>query len=101
MGNVNQHDYVWIGPRSDHSGRTKAHRALSPSPMLLDLRKRPVYAGDVGPGTWVVELAGRAVPVTVPPGAVPVLAGFLSPHAYVVPVYPVGLVQPSALRSIA
>jgi hypothetical protein len=69
--------------------------------MLLDPRKRPVYAGDVGPGTWVVELTGRAVPVTVPSGAVAVLAGFLSPHAYVVPVYPIGIVQPSPLRSIA
>jgi hypothetical protein len=41
------------------------------------------------------------MPVTVPPGAVAVLAGFVSPHAYVVPVDPIGLVVASALRSIA
>lgn len=101
MFNVNPHDYLWAGPRSDRSDQTNARQALSPSPLLLDPRKRPVYAGDVGPGTWVVEVPGRAVPVTVPRGAVAVLAGFVSPHAYVVPVYPIGHVPAGALRSIA
>ena len=93
MIDVNPHDYLWAGPRSDRSDQTNARQALSPS--------RPVYAGDVGPGTWVVEVPGRAVPVTVPRGAVAVLAGFVSPHAYVVPVYPIGHVPAGALRSIA
>lgn len=95
------HEYVVTGPRSGRSGRMPAHRALSASPLPLDPNARPVYAGDVGPGTWVVELAGRAVPVTVPVGAVAVLAGCLSPHAYVTPVQSVGPVAPGALRSIA
>jgi hypothetical protein len=98
---VKLHEYVVTGPRSGRSGRMPAHRALSPSPLLLDPNARPVYAGDVGPGTWVVELAGRAVPVTAPVGAVAVLAGCLSPHAYVTPVRAVDRVAPAALRSIA
>ena len=107
MRNVNPQDYVWTGPRSDRSGQRNSHQVLPPPPQLLDPRKRPVFAGDVGPGTWVIELPGfvelpaRAMPVTVPPGAVAVLAGFVSPHAYVVPVDPIGLVAASALRSIA
>ena len=95
------HEHVGIGPRYGRTGRMPAHRALSASPLPLDLNARPVYAGDVGPGTWVVELADRAVPATVPVGAVAVLAGCLSPHAYVTPVQAVGPVVPAALRSIA
>ena len=98
---VKLHEHVGIGPRYGRTGRMPAHRALSASPLPLDLNARPVYAGDVGPGTWVVELADRAVPVTAPVGAVAVLAGCLSPHAYVTPVQAVGPVAPGALRSIA
>lgn len=82
------------GPRNGRSGRMPAHRALSASPLPLDPTIRPVYAGDVGPGTWVVELAGRTLPVMVPVGAVAVLAACLSPHAYVTPVRSVGPVAP-------
>jgi len=98
---VNTREYVWTGPRNGRSGRIPAQRALSLSPLPLDPNARPVYAGDVGPGTWVVELPGRAVPVTVPVGAVAVLAGCLSPHAYVTPVEAIGRTRPGALRSIA
>jgi len=99
MSNVITAENVCTSPNIGRAGRTHAHRALSPSSLLLDPNKQPVYAGDVGPETWVVELPGRAVPVTLP--LVAVLAGFLSPHAYVLPVHQVGLAQPSALRSIA
>jgi len=101
VSTVKLHEYVGKGSRNGRTGRMPAHRALSASPLPLDPTTRPVYAGDVGPGTWVVELAGRAVPVTVPVGAVAVLAGCLSPHAHVTPVQSVGLVAPGALRSIA
>jgi hypothetical protein len=98
---VKLHEYVSTGPRNGRSGRMPARRALSPSPLPLDPNARPVYAGDVGPGTWVVELPGRAMPVTVPAGAVAVLAGCLAPHAYVTPVQSAVGVAPGALRSIA
>ena len=98
---VKLHEYVVTGPRSGRSGRMPAHRALSPSPLPLDPNARPVYAGDVGPGTWVVELPGRAVPVTVPVGALAVLAGCLAPHAYVTPVQSAVPAAPGKLRSIA
>ena len=101
LNDVSIRDYVRAGSRKGRPGRMPAHRALSPSPLPLDPNTRPVYAGDVGPGTWVVELAGRAVPVTVPVGAIAVLAGCLSPHAYVTPVQSAGLAVPGALRSIA
>ena len=98
---VKLHEYVGIGARDDRIGRMPALRALSESPLPRDLNARPVYAGDVGPGTWVVELSGRSVPVTAPVGAVAVLAGCLSPHAYVTPVQAVGPVAPGAVRAIA
>jgi hypothetical protein len=98
---VSTHEYVWTGPRNPRTGRMPAHVPLAASPLPLDANARPVYAGDVGPGTWVVELPGRTVPVTVPVGAVAVLAGCLSPHAYVTPVQSAVPVAPGALRSIA
>lgn len=101
LNDVKTHDYVWTGPRTGRSGRIPAHRALPSSLLPVDPNTRPVYAGDVGPGTWVVELPGRAVPVTVPVDAVAVLAGCLAPHAYVTPVQSTGPVARGALRSIA
>lgn len=101
LNTVKLHEYVWTGPRNGRSGRMPARRALSSSLLPLDPNTRPVYAGDVGPGTWVVELPGRAVPVTVPVGAVAVLAGCLSPHAYVTPVRSAVPVASADLRSIA
>lgn len=101
LNDVKLHEYVWTEPRNGRSGRMPAHRALSSSPLPLDPNARPVYAGDVGPGTWVVELAGRAVPLTVPVGAIAVLAGCLSPHAYVTPVQSAVPVVSGKLRSIA
>ena len=101
MRDVFTDEYVCISPHIGRSGRTHSHRALSPSQLLLNPNEQPIYAGDVGPGTWVVELPGRAVPGTVPLDGVGVLAGFLPPHAYVVPVDPIGTATVSALRSIA
>ena len=56
---------------------------LPPNPFTV-----PVYAGNLGPGTWVVEVAAGVVPVGVARNAVAVLAGFLPPHTYVTPVGP-------------
>ena len=95
------HEYIGTGSRNGRSGRMSARRALSSSPLPLDPNTRPVYAGDVGPGTWVVELPGRSVPVTAPVGAVAVLAGCLSPHAYVTPAQSAVPVTSGELRSIA
>jgi hypothetical protein len=76
-----------------HPDRATAHTTrrdigCEPSSLLvpLDPTKAPVYAGDLGPGTWVVEVPAGVVPVTVPLNAIAVLAGFLPPHAYVTPV---------------
>jgi hypothetical protein len=101
VNTVIPHEDVWPSPRSDCAGTLHRHRQIATPPLLFDPSKRPVYAGDVGPGTWVVEVPARVVPVTVPLGAVAVLAGGLSPHAFVTPVHPTGFAQPGALRSIA
>ena len=76
-----------------HPDRATAHTTrrnigCEPSSLLvpLDPTKAPVYAGDLGPGTWVVEVPAGVVPVTVPPDAVAVLAGLLAPHTSVTPV---------------
>jgi len=98
---VNPQKSPWIARRRGRAGLAQVTQSPAPSPLLLDPTSRPVYAGDVGPGTWVVELPGRVVPVTVPPGAVAVPAGFLSPHAYVAPVRMNGVVMSESLLSIA
>ena len=98
---VNPDDYVSIGYRDGHASLLQFKQAPAALPVLVYPTSRPVYAGDVGPGTWVVELPGRVVPVTVPLGAVAVLAGCLSPYAYVVPVRPGGAVASEPLQSIA
>jgi hypothetical protein len=46
----------------------------------------PVFAGDLGPSTWVVEVPAATAPVALPRSAVAVLAGFLPPHTRVIPV---------------
>jgi hypothetical protein len=77
-----------ITTRRDTGRHLAAQRHSEPSrpPVPVDPAKAPVYAGDVGPGTWVVEVSAGVVPVTVPLNAIAVLAGFLPPHAYVTPV---------------
>ena len=78
-----------IAISTTRTGRNRlAHRHIEPSSLPVPLAKSmvPVYAGNVGPGTWVVEVAAGVTPVAVPPGAIAVLAGFLPPHTYVTPV---------------
>jgi len=74
--------------RRDTSRHLAARRDSEPSRLLVpvDPFKVPVYAGDLGPETWVVEVPAGVVPVRVPLNAIAVLAGFLPPHAYVTPV---------------
>lgn len=100
MNNVSAHKSRTVILRDNRSGQTPPDREGSASPTLLNPYAGPVRAGDIGPGTWVVELSDRALPLTVPNGAIPMLAGCVSPYAYVAPIRPESIAA-RTLRSIA
>lgn len=81
--------HITVSTTRRDTGRFRAaqpHNEPSWLPVPVDPTKVPVYAGNLGPGTWVVEVPAGLVPVTLPLNAIAVLAGFLPPHAYVTPV---------------
>ena len=85
--------------RSDADGRrTSVRRRMTPSQREpVEPTGGPVFAGDLGPSTWVVEVPAATAPVALPRGAIAVLAGFLPPHTRVIPVR----TKPSGIRDVA
>jgi hypothetical protein len=93
-----------IATSTTRTGRNRtAQRHIEPSslPVQLEPFTVPVYAGNLGPGTWVVDAAAGVVQVAVSPGAIAVLAGFLPPHTYVTPARSVPADVTVAVRTVA
>jgi hypothetical protein len=98
--------------RRNICGHLAAQRHREPSSPAVppDPIKLPVFAGDLGPGTWVVEVSAGVIPVPVPVDGIAILAGLLPPHTYVTPVRivrpavddsPVWGAQPFPVRPVA
>ena len=95
---VNTQEIARTGVRNALADRAYGSQESSSLPTLVKPVNHAVYAGDLGPGTWVVEVSSCAVGEMDPHAAVAVLAGSLSPHAYVMPVRAAQRPAPWALR---